>query len=97
MSEHQITDPSAIAFGMAKSASLVRARMTLETLFYHLHKARQNWSYVSETPVGTAYKGTLLWAIAQSLPQKYELEIKRRSDDAFYQAMQDTFKKSGSL
>jgi hypothetical protein len=86
-----------ILFEMAKSSSRAREGMTLDTLLYHLHKARENWAFVSQTSVGLAYKGTLVWQIAQGLPEKYENAIRNRNAELCFQARQDTFRKAGLL
>lgn len=92
-----LTDKASVMFSMAKMASVMRGKMTLDTLLYHLHKARENAAFLSQSAVGLAYKDTLVYKIAQSLPEKYEAAIRTRNAELCFRARQDTFKKAGLL
>ena len=84
-------------FDMAKASRVLRENMSLDTLIYHLHKTRDNWEYFSQGPAAIAYKDTLVYKVAQSLPQKYEDAIRNRNAELCFQARQDTFRKAGLI
>src|SRR5579883_13942 len=78
---------------MAKSSKAARAQMDMETLFYNLYKARDNWEFIKDTP----YRDTMVGLIAKKKPMEYEMEIKHRTDLIHSRQRQDKFRQLGLL